>query len=97
MNLSKTQAIKSIPAEKLVDIKKKNCIGVLLIVVGLSVMGLAGFFMVKTMTLTLMVIILFLIGLFMVMTGCHMFSGQYTKAAGEWAADLIGKLRKNTS
>ena len=95
--IEKTQAIKAIPPEKLVEIKKKNRLGVMLIIAGLAEMGLGGVFMLKTMTLTLMVILLSLIGLFMVMTGSHMYSGQYTKAAGEWAVGIISKFRKSDS
>lgn len=96
MNLDETQGMKAIreeiPEAKRREIEKKNRQGLVFMSGGLGLIVATVVFMFLTMTLNMPVIFLILIGVFLAMYGSHMYSGQYSKAAGEWAAGIVKRL-----
>ena len=98
MNLEKTQSMQAmksqITAERLAEIQKKNRLGVIFMSAG-AVMFCLGAYVIVSTTLTLSALVVLFMALFLAMYGSHLYSGQYSKAAGEWALGIIKALRKS--
>lgn len=97
MNLEQTQAMKTLkgvaPPERLAEIEKKNRMGKGFMGAG-GAMFLLGAYVIVTTELTLSALVVLFMALFLAMYGSHLYSGQYSKAAGEWAVGIVSRLRK---
>ena len=100
IDTSKTQTMQAlqhdVPPERLAEIEKKNRLGKGFMGAGI-VMFLLGAYVVVSTELTLSALVLIFMAMFLGMYGSHLYSGQYSKAAGEWALGILQGLRKTDS